>query len=64
MSLLNASREVENTRIFFCIHMRTPRELSHGIARYVRCYNVRRPHASLGDATPEEVYCEKLRKAA
>lgn len=40
-----------------------PRELSHGIARYVHRYNVRRPHTSLSDATPEEVYYEKLRKA-
>lgn len=48
----------------FLYSYENPRELSLGISRYVRRYNVRRPHASLGDATPEEVYHEKLRKAA
>ena len=48
----------------FLYSYENPRDLSHGIARYVRRYNVRRPHASLGGATPEEVYYGKLRKAA
>lgn len=48
----------------FLYSYENPRELSRGIARYVHRYNVRRPHASLGDATPDEMYYGKLRKAA
>ncbi|MFW5870225.1 MAG: integrase core domain-containing protein [Candidatus Sumerlaeota bacterium] len=31
-------------------------ELRRGLERYMRRYNERRPHSSLGDATPSEVY--------
>jgi len=41
-----------------------PRLLAKGIAEYITRYNSRRPHESLSDATPDEVYDEQQRKAA
>lgn len=41
-----------------------PRELAKGIASYIRRYNTIRPHESLSDCTPDEVYRERQRKAA
>ncbi len=42
----------------------TPRELGKGIRSYVLRYNTQRPHSSLSDMTPEEMYCKNARKAA
>ena len=42
----------------------TPRLLARGITSYVQRYNTLRPHHSLSDRTPDEVYCEQRRKAA
>jgi putative transposase len=39
----------------------SPRELRAGIAEYVRAYNSRRPHQSLGYETPETVYRSAFR---
>ena len=39
-------------------------ELEKGISLYIDRYNMLRPHASLGDATPEEVYSQKEQKKA
>lgn len=41
-----------------------PRELGKGIRAYIHRYNTRRPHESLADATPNEVYYKELKKAA
>lgn len=41
-----------------------PQKLAHGIRAYILRYNGRRPHASLFGATPDEMYYEKLKKAA
>jgi len=42
----------------------TPRELGKGIRSYILRYNTQRPHSSISDATPEEMYSKKLREAA
>ncbi len=42
----------------------TPRELGKGIRSYILRYNTQRPHSSLSDATPEELYYENEKKAA
>ncbi len=39
-------------------------KLERGIKAYVLRYNEDRPHQSLGDATPEEMYRPKMKKAA
>ncbi|WP_228854160.1 IS3 family transposase [Desulfomarina profundi] len=39
-------------------------ELERGISAFIERYNMLRPHESLGDATPEEIYSEKLAIAA
>lgn len=39
-------------------------ELDRGIASYVRRYNLLRPHDSLDDATPEEIYSQQILMAA
>jgi len=36
----------------------TPREVERGVADWFVKYNTRRPHSSLGDATPEEAFWE------
>jgi len=41
-----------------------PIELKEGIRAYISRYNNDRPHQSLGDATPEEVYSRKITLAA
>lgn len=41
-----------------------PRAVALGITSYIRRYNTLRPHESLSDATPDEVYYEKQRIAA
>ena len=41
-----------------------PQNLAYGIRVYIQRYNGRRPHASLAYATPDEMYYEKLKKAA
>jgi putative transposase len=41
-----------------------PFELEEGIRDYIFRYNNDRPHQSLGDATPEEVYSQKVTLAA
>lgn len=41
-----------------------PIELEAGIGEYIYRYNNDRPHQSLGDATPEEVYTQKVTLAA
>ena len=40
------------------------RELEQGIQAYITRYNHHRPHDSLADATPEEIYTEKVALAA
>lgn len=42
----------------------TARELERGIQGYITRYNQHRPHDSLADATPEEIYTEKVALAA
>nr|WP_240195121.1 IS3 family transposase [Desulfobulbus rhabdoformis] len=42
----------------------TPRELGKGIRSYVLRYNIQRPHSSLSDMTPEEMYCKNTKEAA
>jgi putative transposase len=39
-------------------------ELEEGVSSYILRYNMFRPHASLGDATPDETYNQKVLKAA
>ena len=39
-------------------------ELEDGITSYIERYNTYRPHASLNDATPEEMYNQEMQKAA
>jgi len=39
-------------------------ELEKGIQRYITRYNYHRPHESLADATPGEIYSEKVALAA
>ena len=34
----------------------SPREVEHGASEWFMKYNTRRPHSSLGDATPDEVF--------
>ena len=34
------------------------RDAADGLGYWIRCYNVERPHSSLGDRTPEEAYLE------
>ncbi len=41
-----------------------PRELSKGIKAYIQRYNAKRPHQSLDEHTPDEVYTERHLKAA
>lgn len=41
-----------------------PRELAKGITSYIQRYNGVRPHESLSDATPDEIYYKQQRKAA
>lgn len=41
-----------------------PLELEEGISDYILRYNNHRPHQSLSDATPEEVYNQKVKLAA
>lgn len=41
-----------------------PRELGKGIRAYINRYNTRRPHESLADETPDEVYYKEIKKAA
>ena len=38
--------------------------VAHGIKAYILRYNGHRPHVSLANATPDEMYYEKLKKAA
>lgn len=39
-------------------------ELEKGVSAFIERYNMLRPHASLGGATPDEVYSEKIAMAA
>lgn len=39
-------------------------ELERGISSYISRYNLLRPHDSLDDATPEEIYSQQVRMAA
>ena len=34
----------------------TPRDVERGAGKWLRIYNADRPHSSLDDATPDEVY--------
>ena len=34
----------------------TPRDVERGVNEWCRICNAERPHSSLGDATPDEVY--------
>ncbi len=38
----------------------TGRDLARGVKAYIIRYNQYRPHQSLNEATPEEVYSEKM----
>lgn len=38
----------------------SPRELRHGIARYIEQYNIVRPHMAHGMKTPTDAYCSKF----
>lgn len=40
----------------------TPREVGHGVSEWFMKYNTRRPHSSLGDATPDEVFWDEKHK--
>lgn len=42
----------------------TPRDLGKGVRSYILRYNTQRPHSSLSDATPEEMYYENVKKVA
>ncbi|WP_457912074.1 IS3 family transposase [Brevibacillus reuszeri] len=41
-----------------------PRALRQGIARYVQFYNQERPHQSLNDAKPDQIYVHSITKKA
>jgi len=41
-----------------------PRELGQGVKSYILRYNTYRPHESISDATPDEMYWEKVKKVA
>ena len=58
-------RSVKYEEIYLHAH-ETPREVRIALERYFRFYNERRPHQSLQDRTPEEMYfgTDKLKKAA
>ena len=42
----------------------TPRELRQGLKRYIQFYNSDRPHQSLDDRTPDEMYYDTVALAA
>jgi putative transposase len=50
-----------------CIYLNEfedPRALRKGVARYVQFYNQERPHQSLNDAKPDQVYAHSVDKVA
>jgi putative transposase len=50
-----------------CIYLNEfedPRALRKGIARYVQFYNQERPHQSLNDAKPDQIYAHPIEKIA
>ena len=42
----------------------SPRELRSSIKHYMREYNTYRPHSSIGDECPDDVYYKKYEQAA
>jgi len=58
-------RSVKYEEIYLHAH-ETPRDVKTALERYFRFYNERRPHQSLQDRTPDEMYfgTDKLKKAA
>ena len=42
----------------------SPLELEKGIGQFVLRYNTIRPHRSLAEATPDEIYSQRMEQAA
>ena len=56
VSLLNAFGGVSSTKISILWRMKRVPELFEGLEPYFQLYNHRRPHRSLGNRTPAQVY--------